>query len=1020
MRLLRSAAVLSLSLAAAAGAQQAAPQPPILPSAPAPSPLPGLVYDVPFFPGANYDPAVPNPASILGFPTGQKPAMHAQIEAIVKALAEKSPRAKLFEYAKSHEGRTLYYLAVSSEANIKRLDQIKADLGKLADPRSISNGDADRLLDSTPAVAWMAYVIHGDEISGSDAALALAYHLAACTDEPVKKLLDQVVVLIDPVMNPDGRDRFITMINQNRTVQPGVDDQSLLHTGFWPQGRTNHYLFDMNRDWMFGVQPESRGRIMAAGSWHPQYFMESHEMGSQDTFLFNPPREPVNAHVPQNIRKWWDVFSKDQAAAFDAHGWRYYTGEWNEELYPGYSGSWSTYRGAIDNLYEQAKVSTDAVRRGEGTLMAYRETVHHQLTSSWANINTLAVHRREVLGDFLAERRAAVAADSPYAGRTFAIVPSANAARLAGFMDVMRLQGFEVFQAGQPFKASGRDRLGRPVAEREFPVGTILVPNRQPEARLVAAMLEFQSPLTTEFLTDERKELLRFHRSKLYDITAWNLTMLHDLEAFELASPMPQGATPFREPGRPPADEVAQPYPPTAYIFDGDDDRSVAAAGRLMERGVQVRCADKMFEFGGRKFARNSVLITRADNQMTPGDLGGLVDQAATELGLAAARVWTGLGPGDLPDIGGEHFILLTQPRVAVVGRDPVDAYAFGEAWHLLDRVLGVRASFLSAADLSGMDLRRYNVLVVPSGGADAIKDKLDSIREWVKAGGTLIAEGSACAPIAADKTGIGGARLLSDVLTKLDDYTVAVAREWEGMNAAVDAEAVWSFSPPTELKYPWSGDSKPEKLDDDEAKRRDKWRAIFMPQGALLAGRVDDRHWLTGGCGAYVPVIFQSDTVLMAAGDVQAPVRLGALVPAEKKPEDENAKDAKGHKPEPAKPSDKGRPNDKKADQPKDKDQDAQDEEKGDKKEDKKPVPWAPTPEGYELRLRMSGLLWPEAADRLANTPYVTREAVGNGQVILFASTPTFRGSAKGTSRIFANAMILGPGMGAQAPIKP
>src|SRR5678816_3621153 len=326
----------------------------------------------------------------------------------------------------------------------------------------------------------MAYVIHGDEMSGSDASLALAYHLAASTDADVKEQLDNSIVIIDPLMNPDGRDRYLSQLAQNRTLQPSVDDQSLLHTGFWPRGRMNHYLFDMNRDRIFATQPETRGRLIAINQWHPHYFMESHEQGSQDTFLFMPGREALNPNLPENIRKWEVKFAEDHAKAFDAKGWRYYTGEWNDNWYPGYSSSWAALCGYVENLYEQAALSTDAVRRIEGTLEPYREGVHKQLLSSVTNLKFLAKSRKELLTDFLAERRKCVAADSPVASRTFAVIPSANATRLKRLLDLMSIQTFEVLRAERGFKASGTDRLGKEVKDKEFPSGTLLIPNRQP------------------------------------------------------------------------------------------------------------------------------------------------------------------------------------------------------------------------------------------------------------------------------------------------------------------------------------------------------------------------------------------------------------------------------------------------------------------------------------------------------------------------------------------------------------
>ncbi|MFO0840015.1 MAG: M14 family zinc carboxypeptidase [Phycisphaerae bacterium] len=957
---------------------------------PTPTTLPGLTYDVPFFPGANYDANVPTPDSVLGFPVGSRPARHREIEAVIKAIAAKSARTRLFEYAKTHEGRTLYYLAVSSEQNIQRLDQIKADAAKLADPRVGAAADADKLIDTLPAIAWMAYCIHGDEMSGSDASLALAYHLAACADEPVRKMLEQLVVLIDPLMNPDGRDRRITTIAEARTSQPNVDDQSLLHSGIWPSGRMNHYLFDMNRDWIFGTQPESRGRIAAAGAWNPHYFLESHEMGSQDTFLFQPPREPLNPNTPANVKKWTALFAKDQAAAFDRRGWRYYTGEWNEEWYPGYSGAWGAMRNAVENLYEQANIQSDAVRRQEGTLETYRESVHHQLESSWVNLSTLAANRKTILADYVSERRRNVSANSPWANRYFAIVSNANAGRMQEFVELMLLQGFEVFSAAGEFTADGRDRLGRALKDRKFPAGTLLIPNRQPLAPLIAAMLEFDPHLTPAFLQEERRELLRFGRSRLYDVTAWNITMLFDVDGYELRGAPPAGATRI---DRPPTltGAVTQPDSKVAFVLDGADDRSVIAAGRLMERGVHVRVAEKPFEFDGKTFARGSVLVVMKDNLLVAG-VSEALQSVATELKVTFTGIRSGWGEGDLPDLGGGYFQLLETPRIAVIGREPFDPYSYGETWHLIDDVLGLRASYLDAQQLDGMDLRRYNVLILPDGGGDAVKAKAAALKSWVEAGGTLIAVGGSAAALSVEKDGIGAARSIGDALGKLDEHRLAIVREWEGRNGVVEPEAVWSMTPPTTMPYPWAiaeGDSP----SDDERKRRDAWREIFMPQGALLAARVDDRSWLTAGCGEFLPVLYGGGTTLLAWGEVEAPLRLGHYLPA-------------AHavsKPTSAPATQSGTAND------------------GDDGKEKSEKPgWVLAPPGYELRLRISGLLWPEAADRLAHAAYVTRERVGSGQLIQFASNPTFRAAARGTTRVMANAIVYGPGIGARTPIRP
>ncbi len=1007
------APMLAASLLAAAHAQPAA-KPTNQPTTPPTVPLAGLKYDADFFPGSVHDPKVPTVDEILGFRAGDKPATYAQVQAVLKALATNpasAPRTRLFDYATSHEGRTLSYLAISSPANIARLDDIKKQAAQLADPRSIPAADADKLAADLPIIVVLAYVIHGDEMSGTDAALPLAWHLAACTDPAVTTMLDKMVIILDPLMNPDGRERCITSVAQSRTRQPNVDDQSIFHAQPWPGGRMNHYLFDLNRDWIFTTQPESRGRVKVLGDWNPHYFVESHEQSPLDTFLFMPPRAPINPNIGDHIKKWSAIFGDEQGKAFDAFGWRYYTGEWNEEWYPGYSGSWAALRGATDNLYEQARLITDGVRRPEGTIEAYREGVHKQLVASVANLATAQKYRTTILKDFVEDRRKVVAGggDSEAGGvatRHFILQPPAgNAGRWQRLADNLQIQGIEVLRTAEKFKTSGKDALGRDFTDREFPAGTFLISANQPLGRLAAALFELDPRMNKDFLVEERRELLRFGQSRLYDITGWNVGMFFGIDMFEVKGALPASASLVKW------DEVstkaADTKPvenPVALALNGADDRAVSAVARLLELGVKVRATDKPTVLGEPR-PRGSFFVTRVDNRNV-ADWSKIVLDTAAAFGLAAESVAGGMGPGDLPDLGGQHFALLEAPRVAVLARTPVSPYSYGEIWHLLDHEMGLRASYIDVADLGGSDLRRYNVLVIPDGGA-AWAEHIPAIKAWVEAGGTLIAIGDSAAPFAKDKDGIGSVRLLPDVLTKLDAYRAAIVRDWLGKTATVDPAAVWSNNPPDKLEYPWTlGEA--EKVDDDEAKRRDQWRTLFMPQGAFVAARIDDRHWLTSGCSEILPVLAANGPVLLAPFGGQAPVMLGAIVPSTKPP---------APKPEPKKEETKDEK----------KDADAKQDAKGDKKEDKKeekkeePKPgWLLAPPGFELRLRMSGLLWPEAADRLSHAAYCTQERVGSGQVILFAGNPTFRAAAAGTSRLFMNAVVMGPGMGASHPVKP
>lgn len=938
--------------------------------------LEGLTYDVPFFPGARYDASIPTPESLLGFPVGQRTATPQQIADAVVAWSKASNRTKLVEYARTWENRPLYYVAISSPDNITKLDEIRAGMQRLADSRGLSAAEGDRLVNELPAVAWMAYSIHGNETSGGDAALALIYHLVASTDADVASMLAEMVIIVDPLMNPDGRHRFSNQTTEDRGAFPNVDDQALLHSGFWPFGRTNHYFFDLNRDWILGINPESRGRIKAAGEWHPLYFLDAHEMGAQDTFLFSPAREPINANFPESTRKWKEAFAKRKAGDLDRMGWLYYTGEWNDNWYPGYSDAWAQMRGSIGFLYEQARVAEDGVRRPNGTILSYRESVHHQLLSSWTDIQSLHENAKQIKSDFLAHRRSVVSEKSPYANRTFAVLPTKNQARIDQLVDLLELQGIEAYRADRDIAVKGAvDQLGRSGTITTLPAGTLLIPNRQPEANLVATMFEFDPRMADQALTKERKEILARGQSTMYDATAWNLTMMYGLDAVTVPAEITAGTSRVAPRANPAATKLSGDA--VAWAIDGASDASVSAAAKLMQRSVNVRVSTREVELGDLRLSRGSLFVTKADNGLFRGDLAKAVADAAAEAGTTAFAVTTGWGDGDRPDLGGEHFVHVYEPKIAILSRGTFSSYDVGTIWYTLDRKIGIPSSRLDVKFVQFTDLRRYNVLIVPDwyfGSLDA--GTLGAIGKWVEGGGTLVAFGSAAAELTKKEGGLSVVRQLPDVLDDLNPYRLTILREWMAKQEMKPGAAqLWSHSVDPGLTYPWNPaeGKKIDSADKDELKRRDDWQRLFMPQGAFLAARVDQEHWLTFGTGEILPILHADGPVLMSKQGSQAPVRFGVY-------------EADG-----AKSSDKVHM-----------------------------AGWSMLPDNQKLLLRMSGLLWPEAAHRIANSAWVTRESKGSGQIILMAGAPAFRGTTLGTMRIFANAVVYGPGFGAEPVIEP
>ncbi len=911
----------------------------------------------------NYSTNVPTPVEFLGFNLGERVATPAQISSAILSWSTASDRLKVIEYAKTHEGRPLYSVFISSPNNINDLDSIKDNIERLSDAREINDKEAQIIIENIPAVAWMAYSIHGNETSGADAALGLIYHLIASEDPDVINLLENMVVVVDPMMNPDGRDRFAKSLDQYRGTAPNYDDQSLLHTGDWPYGRTNHYFFDLNRDWFYLTQPETQGRVALINQWRPQILVDGHEMGPQDTFMTGPPREPINKNIDPNIIKWGNKFANDQASAFDKRNWRFYTGEWHEDLYPGYS-FYVQFRGSLGILYEQSRMAEDGVRRPEGTIQSYKESVHHQFISSIANLKTLQVNSKEMYQDYWNGRKYNISKNSVYANQTFVILPTKNHGRLNALAEKLRAQDIELFTNNNSISVkTALNQSGKPLEDFMIPEGSLIIPNKQPEAPLISAILEFDADINESVLLEERQENLRDGSSIMYDTTAFNFSMMFGLSAVSVPENITKNLNTW------------QPYPTNIEInenaimwaTDGQDDRSVAFAARLMEKNVQVRIIDKDAVLSGHDLSRGSVIVLGMDNPKNE-NLINEIQAVATELGISLLSLESGFGNEELPDWGGRHFRLLERPQIAILSHSGFSSYDVGVSWWSLDNHLGIRHSQINSSFAGYADLRRYNTIIMPSGSPSMNASNTKALMDWIAQGGTLIANNRSTKFLTSNEE-IGSVRMIQDTFENSDDYNFDLLRETSALSEEIDKTNIQQYSLDLEIEYPWESDE--ERMSQEELEFRDEWQSIFMPSGAMVAGRVDNKHWLSFGAPDVLPILYGNYPVLMTGKNAEAVIRIGSY-------EDNN------------------------------------------EVEDYRTINWSTIPPGKDLNIRMSGLVWPEAAQRIANSAYLTRERVEKGQIILFSGEPNFRGSTRGTNRLWLNAVVYGAGLGTASRIIP
>ena len=722
-----------------------------------------------FSAGGPYDPAVPTPKSVLGYEIGERFTPHHMVARYLERLAATSRRIRLDTVARSFEGREVFLVIATSEANVARLDQIRADAARLADPRGAPPAALGAAQARLPAIVWLGYTVHGGEASGAEAALALVYQLAAGRDAETQLILDSVVVLIDPLQNPDGHERHVEDVARARGAGGALDVSTepgaMVHQGSWPGPRGSHYGFDLNRDWFILSHPETRGRIETFRRWWPQVAVDLHEMGPNATYYFAPPMEPINKNVPANIAHWWDVFAAANAAAFDAHGWSFFRREDFDEFYPSYGDSWPVLIGAIGMTYEEASSGGGAVRRRDGTVLTLHDAVWHHYTASWATLLTAARHARERVQDYLAFRQSAVA-DAEHGPMRAVVVERDEQGRADSLAALLLANGVEVGRLRAAVDV--RDAVGfgdaAPRAAR-FAPGAYVVDLAQPQGRLAKALLEPDAQLDSSFIAQELERRRTAQPDRFYDLTAWSLPYDFRVRAWWTRAPVL------------PVDPVdtaalAGPRPPTlqgeparyAYAFAPGSEASLRLLGALLADSVRVAFAPRAFREGTERFPWGAFLVRVAVNGAGVHDV---VRRLAVAAGARVVALSTALAD-EGPDLGSNTVFPVKAPRVALIGGSPVSGSSFGFAWYAFDQRLHYPVTTVNAASLGGLELANFDVLVLPSVGAGAFDRVLgeggrDRLAAWVRNGGTLVALDAATGWLAGEKTGLARLRLRRD-----------------------------------------------------------------------------------------------------------------------------------------------------------------------------------------------------------------------------------------------------------------
>lgn len=680
-------------------------------------------------PGTIYDPSIPTLTEVAGHDFDEEITAPPLVNAYMRALANASDRAIAIEYGETWEGRSLVAIVIGSAERIARLDAIKLDLQRLANPDLISDAELERLIAELPVVTALLHGVHGNEISSSGAGMAEAYHLlAAENDARADLILRESLVLIDPMQNADGRARFVLSTVQGRAAWPDDNPLAAEHDEPWPGGRTNHYLFDLNRDWFAQTQPESRGRVAMLLGFQPHITVDLHEMGGNSTYYFPPSAIPGNTHVTDDQNRWYREFGMNNADEFDERGFAYFTRDVFDSFYPGYGASWPTTHGSLGMTFEQASARGLRLARNDGGTLTYGTGVLQHWTAALRTAHTAASNREALLRDFATFRQSAI--DMADTGTREYILHSAHDPALAERLAMTLVSnGIRVGQTTEPLTVDGRT----------LAAGTAyVVPAGQPAGRLVRNLLDATTPLPADFVRRQIERRAERLPDQIYDVTAWSMPLLWDVEAIEVTRETGVATQPVAPLGA--VETMIAPTPlPNArvgYLIPWNTAGAAAVAEALRE-GIMVRAAGRAFTLDGREYGVGTAIIRVSDNGGDVGDrLAPIVWRHHTEaVPVDKSFVDSGMS------LGANQVRALKVPKVLLAWDRPGSAYSAGWARFILERRYGTPVTAMRVRSMGRARLSDYDVIILPDGNYSSVFDDeaVDRFRRWMSEGGTLI-----------------------------------------------------------------------------------------------------------------------------------------------------------------------------------------------------------------------------------------------------------------------------------------
>ncbi|MBT8317077.1 MAG: zinc carboxypeptidase [Lutibacter sp.] len=643
-----------------------------------------------------------SPSDFLGYELGSRFTRHHKVVEYVTYLSENSTMVELQKYGETNEYRPLYHAYVSTEENIKNLESIQTDNLKRT---GLLEGESNTNI----AVVWLSYNVHGNEASSTEASMLTLYTLVM----EKKEWLKNTVVIIDPCINPDGRDRYVNWYNENKSTPYNTNPEATENNEPWPRGRANHYLFDLNRDWAWASQVESQHRIKVYNRWMPQVHVDFHEQGYNSPYYFAPAAEPFHEIITDWQRDFQVEIGKNHAKYFDKNGWKYFTKERFDLLYPSYGDTYPTYMGAIGMTYEQAGQKGLGIETENGQVLSLKDRIAHHFTTGLSTVEISSKNAAKLVDEF---KEYFSNFNFPYKN----YVLKGDKDKIEKLTKLLDLHEIKYFYSNTA-SAKAYDYYDNSTKTIKIFEEDLIIPTNQPKGKMVKVLFEQEAKLTSPLT---------------YDITAWSLPYAFGLRGFATQSALSSKSI-----------ESAQTKVVStanknsyAYIAKWNEVSDAAFLGDLLEAGFNVRFSEKSFSVNNNNYKRGTLIIMRGENTHIDS-FDNKIIEIANKLEKKIVTTSTGFVESG-KDFGSSNYELISNKKVAALAGEGTASLSFGEIWHFFETQLKYPLHIINTANFNRTDFTNYDVLILPN-GYRANERELKTLASFASDGGTIIAVGS-------------------------------------------------------------------------------------------------------------------------------------------------------------------------------------------------------------------------------------------------------------------------------------